>query len=163
MKTRAAAQFTGRHMLALMVAFFGVIVAVNVTMAVYANTSWSGFVVRNSYVAGLDFNRKAEEHRRQAALGWTSALAIADGRLRFELADADGRAVALAGGVAAFRRPVGDAEDARIALAPASGTGLEAAFGLRDGVWIVEIEAETGRAAPWRETRRVNVRNGAVE
>ena len=56
-------EFTGKHMLVIMFAFFGVIIAVNLTMATFAHTSWSGLVVQNSYVAGQHFNRKAEEGR----------------------------------------------------------------------------------------------------
>lgn len=162
MQDRAASGFTGRHMLAVMAAFFGVVIAVNVTMAIYANTSWTGFVVHNSYVAGLEFNRKSQEHRRQVALGWSSALAVAGGTVRFGVTDAEGRPVALKSGTASFRRPVSDAEDTRLALTPASGGALEAPFALRDGPWIVEIEADDGRDAPWREMRRIGVRDGAA-
>lgn len=162
MKSQTTPQFTGRHMLAVMVVSFGIIIAVNVTMAVYANTSWTGFVVHNSYVAGLEFNRKSQEHRRQVALGWSSALAVADGAVRFSVTDAQGRAVVLKAGTASFRRPVSDAEDAHLVLAPAPGGALEAPFALRDGPWIVEIEADDGREAPWREIRRISVRDGAI-
>ena len=44
-------RFTGFHMLACMIVFFGVIVAVNLTMATLASQSWTGLVVKNSYVA----------------------------------------------------------------------------------------------------------------
>jgi nitrogen fixation protein FixH len=141
-------QFTGRHFLLIMVAFFGVIVAVNITMAVYANTSWTGFVVRNSYVAGLEFNRKSREHREQVALGWNTTVTGTDGTFRFALADAEGNPVALKAGTAQFRRPVTDAEDTTLALA--------------DGAWIVEIEADAGRDVPWHEIHRIIVRDGAI-
>jgi nitrogen fixation protein FixH len=36
--------FTGYHMLAILVAFFGVIISVNLLMAYYANSSWSGLI-----------------------------------------------------------------------------------------------------------------------
>lgn len=158
-----AREFTGRHMLAIMFAFFGVIIAVNLTMATFARTSWSGLVVQNTYVASQAFNRKAEEGRAQAALGWTPAFTIKDGVLRFSLTDAEGRPVRLEGGIAELRRPVGDADDAEVALA-ASGGGLEAKLGVRDGAWIVEIHATAGAEAglerPWRETRRIQLRGG---
>ena len=157
----AARQFTGRHMLAIMVAFFGVIVAVNVTMATLANTSWTGFVVKNSYIASQQFNRKAEEGRRQAALGWDAELALAEGRLRFALADAQGRTVAMPEGTATFRRPASDREDVTVALVP-SGGALEGSAELADGVWIVEVLADAGQEAPFRETRRLHVRGGTA-
>ena len=162
MKTNPpAAEFKGRHMLAIMLAFFGVIVAVNVTMAVMANTSWTGFVVKNSYVAGREFNRKAEEGRRQAALGWTARLAIADGVVRYAVADAGGAPVRLHGGTATFRRPVSDAEDTVVTLAAGDG-GLEGVAAVADGAWIVELLVDAGLDAPWRETRRLSLRGGAL-
>lgn len=156
-------QFTGRHFLMIIAAFFAVIIGVNVTMAVYANRSWTGFVVRNSYVAGLEFNRKAREYREQMALGWHTGLEGGDGTLRFAIADRDGRPVKLKTGSATFRRPVSDAQDTTLALAPDADGALTAPFALADGVWIVEIEADAGRQLPWRETHRIVVKNGAFE
>lgn len=156
-------QFTGRHFLLIMVAFFGVIITVNITMAVYANTSWTGFVVRNSYVAGLEFNRKSREHREQVALGWDTTLTGSEGTLRFALADDQGNPVVLKAGTAQFRRPVSDAQDATLALAPTPDGALDAPFALGDGAWIVEIEADAGRDVPWHEIHRITVRDGAIK
>lgn len=155
-------EFTGKHMLAVMLAFFGVIVAVNLTMATFARTSWSGLVVKNSYVAGQEFNRKAEEGREQAALGWTPEFSVNDGVLRFALTDAEGKPARLEGGTASLRRPVGDADDAEIALV-ATSDGLEAPLGVTDGAWIVELHAVVaGMDRPWRETRRIQLRGGSA-
>ncbi|TIU14500.1 MAG: cytochrome oxidase, partial [Mesorhizobium sp.] len=78
---RRPREFTGRHMLATILAFFGVVIAVNLTMATFASTSWTGLVVENTYVASQQFNRKAEEGRAQAALGWTGKLTISSGEV----------------------------------------------------------------------------------
>ena len=160
-RSAEANRFTGYHMLAIMVAFFGTIIAVNVTMAVLANTSWTGFVVKNSYVASQEFNAKAEAGRKQAALGWTPHLVIEGGGLRFALADAAGRPVAMTGGEATLRRPASDREDRTVALAVVEG-GLEARADIADGAWIVEILADAGLDVPFRETRRLMVRGGAA-
>ena len=61
---RTGGEFTGRHMLGIMLAFFATVIAVNVTMAMFASKSWTGFVVRNSYVASQEFNERSEERRR---------------------------------------------------------------------------------------------------
>ena len=66
--------FTGRHMLFAMLAFFGVIIAVNLTMAAFATKSWTGLVVKNSYVASQAFNRELEQAKVQAARGWTGDI-----------------------------------------------------------------------------------------
>ena len=150
----SVSQFTGRHMLAIMLGFFGVIIAVNVTMAVFANTSWTGFVVRNSYVAGQQFNQKVEDARKQAALGWTGTLTINDGLVRYALVDSAGAGVPASGGTATLRRPANDREDTTLVLAPFP-TGVEARAQLGDGVWIIEIHVDAGQEAPWRDTQRV--------
>ena len=165
MKTTAErkGEFTGRHMLLVMLAFFGVIIAVNVVMATLANTSWTGLVVENSYVASQEFNRKAEEGRAQAALGWKSRLTIAGGEIRYALTDATGTAIALSGVEAQFRHPAYAAEDQALTLTRASGSEFSAALGVRDGLWIVEIDADAGLDRPYREVRRIVVANGAMQ
>jgi len=159
-------EFTGRHMLGVMCAFFGVIIAVNLTMATFARTSWSGLVVQNTYVASQEFNRKAAEGRAQAALGFTPAFSIEDGVLRFALADAGGQPVRLESGVATLHRPVGAADDAEVALAASADGGLEAALDVADGAWIVVVRATAAAGAglerPYIEARRVQLRGGSV-
>ncbi|MFC0203576.1 FixH family protein [Novosphingobium soli] len=66
----APARFTGRHMTAILVAGFGVVIGVNVAMATLASTTFGGAVVENSYVASQDFNRWLDEAAREKALGW---------------------------------------------------------------------------------------------
>lgn len=155
--------FTGRHMLAIMLGFFGVVIAVNVTMAVMANRSWTGFVVENSYVAGQHFNENTAEARAQAALGWKGRLEIEGGAVRYVLGDAQGTPVKLAGATASFRRPSYASEDVTVPLVPiVGGHGVAADFVPRDGLWILEIEADAGLERPYRDTRRILVEDGRV-
>jgi len=67
-------RFTGWHMLAIMFAMFGTIIAVNVIMATYAVRTFGGTVVDNSYVASQEFNRWLDEARAQKKLGWSVAV-----------------------------------------------------------------------------------------
>ncbi len=161
--TGSANEFTGRHMLAAILAFFGVIIGVNVTLALFAGSSWTGLVVENSYVASQEFNARAAEGRAQAALGWSSALTIAGGHIGYRLADRHGKPISLAGGTAAFRHPAYAADDVTLPLAPQTDGTLGAAKPIRDGVWIVEIHADAGLDHPYRETRRLLIRNGAMQ
>ena len=120
MSPRTSGEFTGRHMLLTMVAFFGVVIAVNLTMATFARTSWTGLVVENTYVAGQQFNRKAEEGRAQAALHWSGRLTLAAGAIRYELADASGARIAPRAVTLAFRHPAYEAQDRTIRLGRAA-------------------------------------------
>jgi nitrogen fixation protein FixH len=159
----ATSEFTGRHLVAIMLAFFGVVIAVNVTMAVLANTSWTGLVVKNSYVASQEFNEKAAEEKAQAALGYVPALRIEGAALTYAIADAAGASVPIVAASATFHRPVTTRQDTRVAFAidPRGIARGEAVLG--DGVWIMELTADIGAAHPWRDMRRILVRGGRFE
>lgn len=156
-------EFTGRHMLVIMVAFFSLVIAVNLTMAFFARSSWTGFVVENTYVASQKFNEKAAEGRAQAALGWKSELVIAGGKVSYRLTDRVGNVVAAKRATASFRRPAYASEDEDVVLTPQPDGSLAAPAVLRDGMWIVEIHAEAGLGHPYRDTRRLTLRNGAIQ
>lgn len=73
--------FTGWHMTGLMVAMFGIVIAVNFVMAGYAIGTFSGTVVDNSYVASQHFNGWLAEARAQRNLAWTVDAAFRSGRV----------------------------------------------------------------------------------
>ena len=72
--------FTGRHMAAILIAFFAVVLAVNVTMARFASDTFGGTVVENSYVASQQYNLWLERARMQQGLGWTPSIRADAGR-----------------------------------------------------------------------------------
>ncbi|MET2831319.1 FixH family protein [Mesorhizobium shangrilense] len=161
-RTQKSREFTGRHMLAIILAFFGVVIAVNLTMATLANTSWTGLVVENTYVASQQFNRKAKEGRAQAALGWTGKLTIERGEVRYSLSDAASKPVSLHAVKVLFRHPAYEAEDKSVILTLAAGQ-FAAQHTPRDGVWIVEVDADAGLTQPYRDVRRIMISKGALQ
>lgn len=132
--------FTGRHMLVLIVGFFGVVIAVNITMAVVASTSWTGLVVQNSYVASQEFEEKRLAHAAQRAAGWTAKFDYAAGTARIVVSDAAGNPVPLTDVAIAVNRPVGGHDDQVLALAPAAG-GYAASLDLAPGIWEALVSA----------------------
>jgi|EndMetStandDraft_5_1072996.scaffolds.fasta_scaffold141560_2 nitrogen fixation protein FixH len=165
MRTRSqpTGEFTGRHMLLIMLAFFGVIIGVNVVMATLASTSWTGFVVENSYVASQEFNTRAEQGRAQAALGWTSSLTIAGGEIRYRLTDAAGKSVSLDGVAVQLRRPAYAAEDRSLMLTPSNDGEFATLATLGDGLWIIEVDADARLERPYREVRRIVIAHGVLQ
>lgn len=155
-------EFTGRHMLGIMIAFFSVIIAVNLLMATLANTSWTGLVVKNTYVASQEFNRKAQEGRAQAELGWQPRLAIADGTVRYAMLDRAGHPVAMTGVTMTFRHPAYDKMDVTLTLVPAAGGEFTIDHLPTDGLWIVDVEAQAGLPHPYRDIRRVTIAGGTL-
>ena len=63
-------EIKGGHVLAMLTAFFGVIFGVNFLLAYLANSTWSGLVVENGYVASQNFDKDLAKAKAQEALGW---------------------------------------------------------------------------------------------
>lgn len=70
MASKPQTRFTGKHMAAILVTGFGIVAAVNFTMASYATGGFHGVVVENSYVASQKFNGWLHEAEAERALGW---------------------------------------------------------------------------------------------
>lgn len=84
-------EFTGRHITLILVAFFGVVIAVNLYMARMATRDFGGTVVDNSYVASQRFNGWLADARAAEVRGWSaSATRQADGRLLLRIRNANG-------------------------------------------------------------------------
>lgn len=90
---RRVRPFTGWHMLAILVAFFGVVIMVNVMMARLALSTFSGEVVENSYVASQQFNGWLDQAKAERALGWSAAMIVADNTLSVALHDRQNQAI----------------------------------------------------------------------
>ncbi len=147
-------EFTGRHMLMIMIAFFGVIIAVNLTMATLANTSWTGLVVKNSYVESQKFNGVLQSSRQQDALNWKGTLSSTGEGLQFELRKPGGEFVVARNVTMILRRPATEVLDKKYVLDRLG----EGTYG-RDlkpapGAWTAEINAELAakgdEAKKWR-------------
>ncbi|SHF74719.1 Nitrogen fixation protein FixH [Kaistia soli DSM 19436] len=128
-------EFTGWHMLAGMGAFFGVIIGVNVFLAVSASRTWTGLVVENSYVASQEFNEKERLAKEQAALGWRAVLTYDASRLQLDIRDRDGAPIDLGPVTVALTRPLGDHEDRTVPLFRGTNGVYSAVIDLPHGVW----------------------------
>ncbi|MCB1386096.1 MAG: FixH family protein [Nitratireductor sp.] len=153
-------KFTGWHMLAIMVLFFGVIISVNLMLAFYANSSWTGLVVKNSYVASQEFNERTAERRQQMALGWKADLAYDRGHLSVSLAGPDGKPVAVERFEAVIGRPAFEAEDRSVELARASTGDYDGATTLGTGLWQVDLTATRADGSLWQHSIRFVVKEG---
>lgn len=133
--------FTGRHMAIILVSFFGVVIAVNITMARYASSTFGGLVVDNSYVASQKFNGWLETARAEKALGWSADLVRRpDHHLAVTLATATGT---LAGAhlSALARHPLGVMPERTLSFRDLGNGHYESAEALPAGRWIVHLEA----------------------
>ncbi len=149
--------FTGRHMLLTMLGFFGVIVSVNITMAVMSATSWTGLVVTNSYVASQEFEEKRLAHVAQQEAGWRSGFAFDGATARLSVIDAAGAPRWLGVVEARFHRPVGGHDDQDLVLERQADGSYSAPLQLGAGVWDVEIFAAETDLGPFALRDRFSV------
>lgn len=155
--TRKAFTFTGWHMLAIMLAFFGTIIAVNFTMAYFATSTWSGLVVKNTYVASQEFNGKTAAIKEMLATGIAGELSVDGKGMRYRLTLPGNTPVVADSVLAHFKRPVGDHQDFEQVLTPA-GDGLYLAEkAVLPGSWIVEMKATKGGKLIMHEAKRITV------
>ncbi len=104
-------KFTGYHAAAMIVAFFAVVVAVNMMMARFAVSTFSGTLVDNSYVASQSYNKWLEESRKQQAHGWTaSQVTRLEDKVAMTVRIADDSALQDAEITATAEHPVGRAD-----------------------------------------------------
>ena len=151
-------EFTGKHMLASIVAFFGVIITVNLTMAYFANSTWSGLIVKNGYVASQSFDKDLARVRAQDALGWAVAVTHGNGEVTLRFADRDQLKLDGLSVTGQLRRPSTASLDQTLAFG-AKGSGLYAApADLKPGVWELEIVADGKSGEPFKKTYRFVVK-----
>jgi nitrogen fixation protein FixH len=132
--------FTGWHMTAILVAFFGVVIAVNILMASYAIGTFGGTVVENSYVASQRFNGWLAEARAQRQLGWSVDVAsTTDGHVlitphapRGDFSHASITAIAA--------HPLGRLPERTLTFGNTGGAHFVAAELLPAGRWLLHIE-----------------------
>lgn len=139
--------FTGRHMALILVAGFGVVIAVNLVMARLAVSTFGGVVVENSYVASQNFNRWLDQAERSKALGWTAQVVRSEGdRVLVTFAKADPAPQTL---VAVARHPLGRLPDVRLEFERGADGGFVSTAALPAGRWVLRMEATAGEHL-WR-------------
>ncbi len=135
-------EFTGWHMLTLMCGAFGIIIAVNLTLAWQAVATFPGLEVANSYVASQTFN---EERAAQDGLGWTLHTDLTPHHLTLAVTGPNGAPVNPQIITATLGRATSNAHD----FAPPlqwNGHDLEAAIDIAPGRWTLwlELQAQDG-------------------
>lgn len=150
MKSRSK-PFTGKHMAAIMVGGFGIVVAVNLAMASMASATFGGIVVENSYVASQQFNDWLDQAEASERLGWkVEPFRLADGRIALRMTG-----VPTGAKISAIaRHPVGREGD-RVLSFTAGSDGAYASTGpLSAGRWILRMSVEADGSV-WRGEAQV--------
>ncbi|MEL7199790.1 MAG: FixH family protein [Pseudomonadota bacterium] len=147
MASRPKKSFTGRHMTAVLVVGFGIVAAVNFTMASYAAGGFHGVVVENSYVASQKYNEWLAQAEAAKALGWGAEVTR----------DEAGHVVVATTGVPAgadvtaeLRRPIGDRDYVNLRFEPQEDGLFRSTTKVKDGRWTTRLYIESA-GQKWAE------------
>lgn len=153
-------QLKGSHVLFAMLAFFGVTIGVNIAMATYAITTFSGEDIPNPYIQGLAYNKTLAAHTAQSKLGWIAAIdatrAGTKTKVTVAIRDHDDRKLATLKVEVTFRRPTNAKLDRTEALVGDGGGNYAAELsGLAPGAWDVVARTTAPDGTLFEATRRV--------
>jgi nitrogen fixation protein FixH len=158
-------QLTGRHVLALLSAFFFVMFGANIVLIYFALHTLHGAELENAYDASQVYNRRIAEARAQDERGWTAnVMTRAEGqgeRVMIEFRDRYGAPISDLQVTARFEHPFDAAKDRQTTLA-SDGLDYEGvATPVEPGRWTLVIEASRGTERLFRSENRLAVADTA--
>ncbi|MFK7835007.1 MAG: FixH family protein [Sulfitobacter sp.] len=135
---------TGWHVLAIFVSCFGIIIAVNLTLAFQAVSTFPGLVTKNSYVASQSFDA---DRSAQDALGWEVQTELTTQTLTLSITGPGGPPLQPVVNKATLGRATHVAEDIEPRFVW-DGQALVAATPVAPGYWTLwlELTAQDGTA-----------------
>jgi len=164
MSTEAAALpprvITGRTVIICLIAFFGVIFAMNFVMIRVAISSFSGVETESSYKAGLSFKNDVAAAHAQDALHWSVEASIQRGEPKGILITAlDGKGQFLSGLTAQVRlaHPTDKRNDLAMDFVETSTGRFRSLTPLPEGCWDLVIGLKRGNDVVFRSKSRVSL------
>ena len=140
-------RLTGRHVLAIAVSAFGIIIAVNLVMAWQAISTFPGLEVKNSYVASQTFDA---ERDAQEALGWTAEPEYKDGVFSLVMRDSAGLPAPVSELSVLIGRTTHVRDDQSPELVNRGGI-YSAPLALQPGIWLIHLEAKAVDGTAFRQ------------
>lgn len=147
-------KFTGKHAVIVFVSAFGIIIGVNIALAVSAVKTFPGLEVKNSYVASQQFDARRDA---QEALGWDVSAEARGGKVYLRFSDAHGGIVE----VAELEATVGRATHVRDDIAPDfvfDGQDYVADATLGPGNWNIRLRARAQNGTEFTQRVVLHVR-----
>lgn len=148
---------TGRKMALIAGLAFGLVLAVNILLAVVAVRTFSGVVVDDSYVASRSFDA---ERSAQIALGWRLEIKADAGGLRLDVVDAAGTPVRPAALQVTVGRPSTNQQDRALPMQE-TARGYAAAAPFAPGAWRIDVSAVAADGTAFRQSREIYIEAGS--
>ena len=136
--------FTGRHAAMILIAFFGVVISINMVMASFALSTFGGTVVDNSYVASQHYNKWLARADAQDRLGWDKSIAVDEGRHVRLTVRKDGAPVEGLRVDATLRHPLGRAPARAMRFVAVDDGALRSVEALPAGRWQLDLSVHRG-------------------
>jgi nitrogen fixation protein FixH len=162
-ETPSAAKLSGGTVLASLIAFFGVVIGVNVVMMTLAISTMPGLEVESPYIAGLKYNAEISAAREQAGRGWRMTSHVdrdAGGRAVVSVEARDRNGAPLTGLALTVRlaRPTDKRADRIVVLTERAGGSYRGeASDVVEGLWDVEFDADRGAERMFRSKNRITL------
>lgn len=150
-------RLTGWHVFAIFATGFGIIIAVNLTLAFQAVATFPGVETKNSYVASQKFEA---DRTAQDNLKWAVAARIDADQLVLTINDAAGQPVRPTDLSGTFGRATSVAQDQDLSF-QATDTGYVADIDAGPGNWNLRLAAVAKDGTAFR--RRIVLRQRATE
>lgn len=149
-------ELTGKKVLAISVASFGLIITVNFYMAFKAVSTFPGLEVDNSYVASQSFDT---DRTAQIALGWTLTpiFDAAAHQMHLDFRTQDGAPVTLRDLTVLVGRPT-EAKDDLHPIFVQTSIDYTAPADLAMGKWMLQIEAHAADGTLFHQRRQLWVK-----
>lgn len=154
---------TGRHVLLWLVAFFGIVFAVNGVLVQAAISTFGGVETLSSYKAGLQFEQEAGLVQRQDALHWQVSGTLTRDRagaavLDLTARDAQGRPLSGLTADARLAHPADDRLDHVMAVRPLAAGVFHGTAEARPGQWELIVDLYRGDRRVFRSRSHVSLR-----
>nr|WP_111297947.1 FixH family protein [Paracoccus saliphilus] len=141
-------ELKGVHVLAITLAAFGTIIAVNLVMAFNAISSFPGVETRSSYIASQHFQADRDAQQR---LDWHADLRVEGDHLMLSLRDGAGAAVAPGALQLMLRRPTHQRADQQPRLVPEGPGQWRITADLAPGNWNADLTAAAVDGTAFRQ------------
>jgi len=148
-------ELTGKHVLAIVVSAFALIIGVNLFMAFSAVGTFPGLETKNSYVASQQFDRL---RAAQEALGWTVTAEVEGEELIIDIRDSEGQPVEVLRLTGIFGRATHVKDDQTPEFSQtATGAYVAHVGDLGGGYWNFRMEATAKDGTPFQQLKQIYI------
>jgi nitrogen fixation protein FixH len=148
-------RLTGWHVLAMIVGFFAVVIAVDVAFAMTAVKTFPGEVSSTPYEDGLAYDRSYAQLQAQEKRGWRATAAAEPGAVLVQILDRAGRPLTGLAVTGELERPATEAGRRQLTFREAAPGRYVASAGSASGAWDFTAHAIDRNGVAFAADRRL--------